>query len=214
MHEQWLQAVLIVQVAVDVQDNSAAFPELLRLCSREHAGQVRRRSPMTEFKETYERYARDIHRFVLYLSGDPALAEDITSETFVRLWASDEKIRMQTVKAYLFAVARHLYIDSRRAASRQAEIDPEFPEPGTSPEMRAHYKSELREVLKLLHELPEADRAALLMRAQQGMPYEEIAQALGVSLAAVKVKIHRARLKLAAARTKTFRTDESMGGYK
>ena len=169
---------------------------------------------MTEFQEMYERYARDVHRFVLYLSGDPALAEDITSETFVRLWASDERIRTQTVKAYLFAIARHLCIDSRRAASRRAEMDPDFPEPGASPEMLAHYRSELREVLKLLHELPEVDRAALLMRAQQGMPYEEISQALGVSLAAVKVKIHRARLKLAAARTKTYRTDESLGGCK
>ncbi len=105
---------------------------------------------MTEFQEIYARYARDVHRFVLYLSGDPALAEDITSEAFVRLWTSEEKIRMLTVKAYLFAIARHLYIDSRRTTSRRAEIDPELPEPGASPEMRAHYKAELREVLKLL----------------------------------------------------------------
>ena len=158
---------------------------------------------MSAFQEIYERYAEDVHRFALYLSGDQALAEDITSESFVRLWASDEKmIRMLTVKAYLFAIARHLYIDSRRSASRQVEIDSELPESGASPEMLAIYKSELREVLRLLQEIPEVDRAALLMRAQQGMPYEDIARALGISLAAVKVKIHRARLRLAEDRAR------------
>jgi len=168
---------------------------------------------MTEFQEIYQRYAQELHRFVLYLSGNPALAEDITSETFVRLWASDEKVRMLTVKAYLFAIARHLYIDSRRMASRHAEIDPELPEPGASPEMLAHCRSELREVAKLLHELPEVDRAALLLRAQQGMTYEEIARTLDVSVAAVKVKIHRARLKLAEARAHWSRADESIGDF-
>jgi RNA polymerase sigma-70 factor (ECF subfamily) len=170
----------------------------------------------TEFEEIYERYARDVHRFALYLSGNAALAEDITSETFVRLWASEEKIRTLTVKAYLFAIARHLYIDSRRTASRYEEIDPELPEPVANPEMRAFYRSELREALHKLQQLSEVDRAALLMRAQQDLPYEEIARALGISLAAVKVKIHRARLKLAEPRATTveefFKQDPEFAG--
>jgi RNA polymerase sigma-70 factor (ECF subfamily) len=168
---------------------------------------------MAEFQDIYRRYAQDVHRFVLYLSGDPALAEDITSETFVRLWGSDEKrIRMLTIKAYLFAIARHLYIDSRRSASRHVAIDPELPEPGTSPETLAIHKSQLREVYRLLQEIPEVDRAALLMRAQQEMTYEDIARILGISLAAVKIKIHRARLRLAEARTRESRTNETTGG--
>jgi len=168
---------------------------------------------MAEFQDIYQRYAQDVHRFAFYLSGDQSLAEDITSETFARLWASDEKmIRALTVKAYLFTIARHLYIESRRSAARHVEIDPGLPEPGTSPEMQAIYKSELREVLKLLQEMPEADRAALLMRAQQGMCYEDIARVLGISLAAVKVKIHRARLRLAEVRAKGSRANESTGG--
>ena len=169
---------------------------------------------MTQFQEIYQRYAQDVHRFALYLSGDPALAEDITSETFARLWASDEGIRMLTVKAYLFSIVRHLYIDSRRSASRRTEIDPELPEPGANPEMAALYRSELREGLRQLQEIPEADRAALLMRAQQGMPYEEIARTLGISLAAAKIKIHRARLRLAEARAPKPHANVSTGGLK
>jgi RNA polymerase sigma-70 factor (ECF subfamily) len=55
-------------------------------------------------------------------------------------------------------------------------------------------------VLAGLQELPEIDRAALLMRALDGMPYEEISRALGISLASAKVKIHRACLTLAGIR--------------
>jgi DNA-directed RNA polymerase specialized sigma24 family protein len=46
-----------------------------------------------------------------------------------------------------------------------------------------------------LQSAPETDRAALLLRAQ-GLPYEEIATVLGISLAAAKVKVHRLRVKL------------------
>ena len=55
-------------------------------------------------------------------------------------------------------------------------------------------------MLAKLQELPEVDRAALLMRAEDQLPYEEIARALGLTLSATKVKIHRARLRLAEAR--------------
>jgi RNA polymerase sigma-70 factor (ECF subfamily) len=66
--------------------------------------------------------------------------------------------------------------------------------------------------LRLLQEIPEVDRAALLMRAQQEMSYEDIARMLGISLAAVKIKIHRARVRLGEARTRGSRASESTGG--
>jgi RNA polymerase sigma-70 factor, ECF subfamily len=162
----------------------------------------------TRFEEIYERYAKDVHRFVLYLSCNPTLAEDITSESFVRLWTSEEPIRTATVKAYLFAIARNLYIDSVRMESKRAEMNPDLADTEAGPDQQAFLQAELREVLGILQTLPEADRAALLMRAQQELPYEEIARALGISLAAAKVKVHRARLKLAEMREQRARKSE------
>ena len=49
-------------------------------------------------------------------------------------------------------------------------------------------------VLEALQTLPETDRAALLMHAQDGLPYEAVARALGLSITAVKVRVHRARI--------------------
>jgi DNA-directed RNA polymerase specialized sigma24 family protein len=55
---------------------------------------------MMDFHSLYQSYAPQVHRFVLFLCGDASLADDITSETFVRAWTSRGKIREATVKAY------------------------------------------------------------------------------------------------------------------
>ena len=155
---------------------------------------------MIDFHTLYERYAPDVRRFAIYLSGDFTLAEDITSETFVRAWTAPDAIRVATVKAYLFTIARNLYLKGLRRGGRHSCLDDRIPDPAPNPEISAERREELGRVLEGLQQLPEADRAALLMRAQNELPYGEIAAALGLSLAAVKVKIHRARIKLAQLR--------------
>lgn len=155
---------------------------------------------MTGFDALYQKHATDVYRFALYLSGERGEAEDITSETFVRVWASSEPIRVATVKGYLFTIARNLFLQGLRKKSRQVALDDDLRDPQASPYAQAEQKAALRAVLEELQKLPEIDRAALLMRAFDEMPYEEIAQALGISLAVVKVKIHRARLAIAGLR--------------
>jgi RNA polymerase sigma-70 factor (ECF subfamily) len=155
---------------------------------------------MTGFHDLYERYSRDVYRFVLYLSGDPALADDLTSETFIRVWSSPEPVRMATVKAYLLAIARNLWLMDRRRGARRQDLDESIPDSSQGVARHVEVKDELERVLRALQEFPEVDRAALLMRAGEGLAYEEIAIALGLPLATVKVKVHRARLKLSQIR--------------
>jgi RNA polymerase sigma factor (sigma-70 family) len=151
-----------------------------------------------EFHNLYERYAPDVYRFALYMCRNRAQAEDITSETFVRIWTGSEEIRTATVKAYLFTIARNLYLRDLRKAARYTELEEagQVPEAGVSLEDRACQKSEWAYVRQALGQLSEGHRVVLLMRAQDEMTYEEIAQALGLSVAAVKVRVHRARLRL------------------
>jgi RNA polymerase sigma-70 factor, ECF subfamily len=151
---------------------------------------------MTGFSELYKKHAPDVYHFALYLSGERGEAQDITSETFVRAWTAPEPIRMATVKGYLFTIARNLFLQGLRKKSRHVELNDQLRDPQPSPYAQAEHKEELQAVLAGLQKLPEIDRAALLMRAFDEMPYEEIARALGISLASVKVKIHRARLAL------------------
>jgi RNA polymerase sigma-70 factor (ECF subfamily) len=155
---------------------------------------------MTDFAALYEKYAPDVYRFAFYLSGQRANAEDITSETFVRAWTSSVPIEMSTVKGYLFTIARNLFLQGLRKTSRHTALADDLRDPQAGPYIQAEHKEKLRFVMAELQTLPEASRSALLMYAVDEMAYEEIARVLGVSLTAVKLKIHRARLALAGLR--------------
>jgi RNA polymerase sigma-70 factor (ECF subfamily) len=151
---------------------------------------------MTDLGSLYRTHAADVFRFALHLCGSRAEAEDLTSETFVRAWTSPEAIRATTVKGYLFTIARNLYLQGRRRARRHVELGEDVRDPGPDPTARAEHASEVEAVLADLGSLGEVDRAALLMKAVEGMPYEDVARALGITVGAAKVKVHRARREL------------------
>jgi RNA polymerase sigma-70 factor (ECF subfamily) len=151
---------------------------------------------MIDFNVLYQKYASDVFRFAVYLSGDRSEAEDITSETFVRVWTAPEPVAMATVKGYLLTIARNLFLQGLRKKRRNVSLDESIPDPHPGPDAEAEKRAQYSTVMARLQRLPEMDRAALLMSAFEGMPYEEIARALGISLSAVKMKIHRARLAL------------------
>lgn len=151
---------------------------------------------IVDFHSLFERHSPDVYRFALYLSGDPSLAEEITQETFVRAWVMPGAISGGTVRAYLLTIARNLYRAERKRTARHTELHDAFADPGPGPDTVISQGSELRAVLDALQSLSEPDRTALLMHAQDGLPYAEIASALGASIAAVKVRVHRARIKL------------------
>jgi len=150
-----------------------------------------------DFQALYERHAAEVFRFAYSLSGDRALAEDLTSETFIRVWTARERVDLTTVTGYLLTIARHLYLQGIRRDRRQDVLAHEPPDAAPGPHAQAEGRAELDAVLADLQRLAEPDRAALLMRAQDQMSYDQIAAALGLSEGAAKVKVHRARRKLA-----------------
>jgi RNA polymerase sigma factor (sigma-70 family) len=155
----------------------------------------------TSFHELYQRYAEDVYRFAHWLTGNPDDASDITSETFVRAWAATEELKMASVKAYLFAIARNLHNKQWRRRSRLVALDEmlyDRPDPGVSPAQAAVNQEELGRALEAMQKLPELDRTVLLLRANGELSYEEIAATTGLSTVAAKVRVFRARAKLAA----------------
>ena len=154
-------------------------------------------APLVDFAGLYRAHAQDVRRFALYLSGNVGLADDLVSEAFIRVWTARERVDLTTVRGYLFAIVRNLFLQHLRQERRRAPLDERVIDDQPDPETRASDQGDLRIVLAALARLPEIDRAAVLMRADEGLPYEEIAAALGISTAAAKVKVHRARLKLA-----------------
>ena len=78
---------------------------------------------MFKFEELYNGYLTDVYKFAYWLSGDSSEAEDITSETFIRAWVNNDKIRTETLKAYLFTIARNLYLEQQRKRKHQVALD-------------------------------------------------------------------------------------------
>jgi len=154
------------------------------------------------FAAVYEQYAQEVYRFALYLSGNRSLAEDLAAETFSRAWVARDRIRVGTVKAYLLMITRNLYRDLTR---KQPEVPLDavwsLTDGGPDPESAVVARSELDAVLAALRTLPEAERSVLLMATVGHVSYEAIAVAFGMTPAAVKVRVHRARAKLNAARS-------------
>lgn len=151
---------------------------------------------MLNFLDLYETYATEVYRFALWLSGDRYDAEDITSETFIRAWLHNSTIRTETLKAYLFIIARNIYLNQRRKRKHQVFLDDVYPDPAPGPDKMVESQLELQSVRTVLHSLQEIDRAAFILRVQHELPYAEIARILGLTLTATKVKVHRARKKL------------------
>src|SRR5262249_22592334 len=150
---------------------------------------------MTDIESLYQRYAPDVRRFVLFLSGDPVMADEITSDTFVSAWLARERIRQPSVKSYLIAIAHNLYRGLQRRQERHAELDEHMIDKRINAQTHMEQAAEIRAVLGALQQLPEMDRTALLMRALDEMPYEEIAETLGIPLGTARLKVYRARLK-------------------
>ena len=145
----------------------------------------------TAFHTLYEAHAADIYRFARFLTGSDDAAADITAETFMRAWVGRDKIRAPTAKAYLLAIARNLARDRGRAASQWRTA----PMPDRPVASDADTRLELHRTLAAVRALPIEYREPLMLAAS-GAGYGEIARLLGISVSTVKIRVHRARLKL------------------
>ncbi len=155
---------------------------------------------MTSFESIYRTYSSDVRRFAFWLCGEANEAEDIVSESFLRLWGSLDELEVETVKAYLLAIARNVFLSRRRRAARYEGLPEHVRDPSPPPDVEAECRDEARALMAAVQSLPEGERAAFLMHVQQCLPYDEIARGLHISVAAAKVRVHRARIKLAELR--------------
>ena len=146
-----------------------------------------------EYNKAVDAHADNLYRFVLKNLRDEHFSQDIVQDTFEKLWVKLESVSYLKVKTYLFTSAYHTMIDyirkeKRYAGSEPAEADG-FNEKGGY--------SDLQEVLeKAVANLPEDQKAAVMLRDYEGYSYREISEITGLSESQVKVYIYRARVYL------------------
>ncbi len=151
----------------------------------------------------YGQLAPAVQRFLRDLLGDPVLAADATQETFVRAFRRVDEVPPGTrLPAWVFGIARNVSLEAHKARGRARRVmvreDPvasaRVADPSSrSPEAALLDREALEVVDRELARLNQDRRAVLLLRLDHGLAYDEIARAMGWSLAKVKVEIFRAR---------------------
>ena len=154
------------------------------------------------FKALFERHVVPVRRFLRDLLRNADSADDATQETFARAHAQLVKLPdHDRFKPWVLGIARNVAFETMRVRSHDELNEDEDGVPAAvipSPDPESVLlDAELeKHFTHALSSLTENRRAALLMRLDHGLAYEEIAETFGWSIATVKNEIHRARLKL------------------
>ncbi len=146
-------------------------------------------------------HADRVYRLAYRLTGNQHDAEDLTQETFVRVFRSLASYKPGTFEGWLHRITTNLFLDMVRRRSRiRMEALPEDTDrlPGLGPEPEQVFSdTHLDPVLQdALDELPPEFRAAVVLCDVEGLSYEEIGATLGVKLGTVRSRIHRGRAAL------------------
>lgn len=145
---------------------------------------------ISQFNKCVDDYSDNLYRFVLKNIKDEEKAKDIIQDTFEKFWHKKDAVQPGKEKSYLFTIAYHSFIDQTRREKKMGSFkevkEDEFFE-------NSHY-SDLQEVLhQAINQLPEDQKAVIMLRDYEGYAYDEIAEITGLSESQVKVYIFRGR---------------------
>lgn len=156
---------------------------------------------MPSWSELVQEHADSVYRLAYRLSGNQHDAEDLTQETFMRVFRSVKKYQPGTFEGWLHRITTNLFLDMvRRRQKIRMEALPEDYErvPGTdmTPEQAFSVANLDPALQRALDELGPEFRVAVVLCDVVGMTYEEIGETLGVKMGTVRSRIHRGRAQL------------------
>jgi RNA polymerase sigma-70 factor (ECF subfamily) len=132
--------------------------------------------------------------YLMRRTGDYYLSGDIMQESFTR-YLDRYGDRMHSAPL-LFKIARNALLDDRRKTHRNIALAEKDEPDGGNPEHHLQVRDEYRRVLSAMQQLREPERDALSLAVSSDMSYRDIADLTGTSEQNIKVRVHRARVKL------------------
>ena len=150
-----------------------------------------------------EAYEKPVYNLCYRMLGNAQDAEDAAQETFLRAYLSLRRYDSnRSFATWLLSIAAHYCIDQIRKRKIQIvsmeELPvPDLPEPSPGVEVNLGRKEEQKKIRAVLADLDPLDRAAIVMFYWYDFSYEEICQALSMSMSALKSRMHRARRAMA-----------------
>lgn len=160
--------------------------------------------------DAFEGLAREhkdrVYGYAVMMLRDPADAQDVAQEALVRLWQQRERVDRDGARAWLSRTTHNLCIDRLRRRRVRSEVGAQLlemglPDGAPGPHELTQSDELGRLIERALGALSPQDRAVLVLREVQGLPYEEIARTLELPLGTLKARLHRARDRLRAKLT-------------
>ncbi|MEP9392153.1 MULTISPECIES: RNA polymerase sigma factor SigE [Gordonia] len=153
---------------------------------------------MPSWDELVREHADRVYRLAYRLSGNQHDAEDLTQETFIRVFRSLSNYRPGTFEGWLHRITTNLFLDMvrRRSKIRMEALPEEYDRvPADTPDPQQVYADAYldADLQAALDSLSPEFRAAVVLCDIEGLSYEEIAATLGVKLGTVRSRIHRGR---------------------
>ncbi len=155
------------------------------------------------FGQLYDRYVDAVYRFIYFRVNDRALAEDFTSETFLRALRRISTISYQgrDIGAWFVTIARNIVLDHMKSARHRLEITTgdtiEGNDREPSPEAAVLESLASARLMTAVKQLGEEQRECVMLRFMQGFSVSETASVMGKNDGAIKALQHRAIRKLA-----------------
>ena len=153
---------------------------------------------MTDFDTVYQKYFKDVYRYMLVLARDEWLAEEVTQETFFKALNKLHQFDgRSSLYAWLCQIAKHTYYDhcrkQKRLVSDEALSEAYYTD---ELEQRLQDKETAAEIYRGIHALEEPYKEVLLLRLFGELPFSQIAALFHKTESWARVTYHRARVKI------------------
>ena len=153
------------------------------------------------FASLFATFAPRIKAYMMKIGSDPASSEEITQETFIRVWRKAGQFDPKKASAvtWIFTIARNLRIDRLRKENRPTfdPDDPIFvPETSQTPLENIEQSDIVERVKASIGSLPEDQREVVQLSFIEGLSHQEIANAIGLPLGTVKSRLRLSFVKL------------------
>jgi RNA polymerase sigma-70 factor (ECF subfamily) len=180
-----------------------------------------RRGDEAAFCRLVEAYQVPVYNLAYRMLGNAAEAEDAAQETFVRMYTKLDTYQPdRKLSSWVLSIASHYCIDRlRRRRINWLSLDDEpiatwLPTGERGPEDVVLRQESRDEVQRLVDQLEPAYRVPLILRYWHDLSYQEIAEVMGLSVQAVKSRLHRARLQMAERSPAAFHAKAALAGVR
>jgi len=146
------------------------------------------------FAEFYSGTKERLYSYLVRMSGNAELSRDVLQESFTKYLERYGREKFSV--PLLFTIARNTFFDDTRKRHHTAELPPDKDIPGPDPAEELLIREDYRRVIDSLQQLSPTEREVLSLVISSGLSYRAVSEIMGTSESNVKVKVHRARLKL------------------